>query len=144
MQEKGIVVSQKNNVVEVEVVRVSACGDNCSSCGGGCNTSGVIVSATTDTKLVPGDIVVIEASSSTILLSTAIAYLIPLVLLLIGSVGGATIFRNYGMTEYELAGFGIGVLSLIVSFFLIRFLGNRMAEKKIKFEVVRIDRKVER
>ncbi len=139
MQEKGKVISQRGNIAEISVIRVSACGDNCASCGGNCSISEVRVSAVSEFDLRPGDIVTMEATSKSMLMSIAIAYLLPLILLVGGAIGGAEVLKNYGYESYELGGFGIGILCLVISFFLIRFLGNKMAENKVLFEVIRVE-----
>lgn len=141
MEEKGKVISQRGNVAEISVVRVSACGDNCASCGGNCNLSEVRVNAISEFDLSPGDIVTMEATSKSMLMSIGIAYLLPLVLLVTGAIGGAEVLKNYGVKAYEVGGFGIGVVFLVISFFLIRFLGNRMTDNKVLFEVTRIEKK---
>lgn len=72
----------------IEVQRVSACGHDCSQCGGGCaeltRTGPVSVLARNPVGARPGDRVVVESSSKSILGFAAVVYLLPLVLFFAG------------------------------------------------------------
>ncbi len=138
MEERGVVVSQNGNIAEVAVVRVSACGSNCKSCGGSCNQSQVTVSAVTEQKLNKGDVVRLESSTSNMMLSVFAAYLVPLIFLMIGSIGGTYLFKGMGFANFEALGFASGILLLAVSFFVIRFLGNKLSKEQ--FKIVSVER----
>lgn len=73
---------------EIEVRRVSACGHSCEECGGGCSelvrTGPVVVLADNPLNAQPGDKVVVESSTRSILGFAAVVYLLPLVLFFAG------------------------------------------------------------
>lgn len=73
---------------EIEVRRVSACGHNCEECGGGCaeltKSGPVTVLAQNPVGARPGDRVVVESSTRSILGFAAVVYLLPLVLFFAG------------------------------------------------------------
>lgn len=72
----------------IEVRRVSACGHDCSQCGGGCaeltRSGPVTVLARNPVGARPGDRVVVESSSRSILGFAAVVYLLPLALFFAG------------------------------------------------------------
>lgn len=73
---------------QIEVRRVSACGHDCSQCGGGCaeltRTGPVTVLARNPVGAQPGDQVVVESATKSILGFAAVVYLLPLVLFFLG------------------------------------------------------------
>ena len=72
----------------IEVRRVSACGHDCSQCGGGCaelaKSGPVTVLARNPVGARPGDRVVVESATKSILGFAAVVYLLPLVLFFAG------------------------------------------------------------
>lgn len=137
MEQKGRVrkfIDQ--NTVEVAIVRQSACGDSCSSCGGSCEITEVIVCAK---LLIPdvevGDLVQIVSSTRDILLSAFIGYMIPFICFVSGIAAGAWYFKQAGNENYELFGFGLGLIGLVISFFIVRVAGDKFSESKSKFEI---------
>ena len=66
---------------EVAVKRQSACGHDCSKCGGGCSelmvSSTVAVIAANPVRAMPGDMVTVESSTSRVLGAAVIVYLVP-------------------------------------------------------------------
>lgn len=141
LEQKGLVLSTKGNRAEVSVVRVSACGDSCASCGGECSASSVIVWAETLEKVEAGDVVMIESSTKSILASTVAAYGVPLAFLVAGSIGGIQLFKYLGFSAYELMGFFSGLVLLAASFFVVRKLGDLLNKDKEVFKVTRILKK---
>ncbi len=69
---------------EVAVKRQSACGHDCSKCGGGCSelmvSSTVAVIAANPVRAMPGDMVTVESSTSRVLGAAVIVYLVPFLL----------------------------------------------------------------
>lgn len=75
------------------------------------------------------------------LVSAFLAYLVPLVLLMIGTIAGTTKFKQMGFESYELYGFLVGLGGLVVSFFIIRVFGNKISKGSVDFEVSRVLKK---
>lgn len=71
-------------VAEISVQRKSACGHDCSQCGGGCSEmlvpTEVTAVATNPLHAQVGDMVRVESASGQILSIAAVVYLVPLVL----------------------------------------------------------------
>lgn len=92
---------------EIEVQRQSACGHDCSKCGGcGTPTERVKATAVNSVAAQVGDIVTVEGSSKQILGMAAIVYAIPLVLF----------FVFYGVCAALHASEGLSILAGIVGF----------------------------
>lgn len=75
------------------------------------------------------------------LASAFLAYLVPLILLMAGTIIGTTKFKQMGVESYELYGFFIGLLGLVVSFFIIRLVGNKISKDVVEFEVSKVLKK---
>lgn len=73
---------------EIEVRRASACGHDCAQCAGGCSeltrSGPVCVLARNPVGARPGDRVVVESSTKSILGFAAVVYLLPLVFFFAG------------------------------------------------------------
>jgi len=64
---------------EIEVVRQSACGGNCASCGGCAQKNIMTAVANNKINAQPGQRVLIESSSSKIFSAVALVYVMPLI-----------------------------------------------------------------
>ena len=73
---------------EVSVKRQSACGHDCSKCGGGCSelmvSSTVSVVAANGIGAQPGDMVTVESSTKGVLGAAVMVYVVPFLLFFIG------------------------------------------------------------
>lgn len=122
----GFVRDINGNMAHVRFLRESACGGNCSSCGG-CKVKPVDrwIENTLDAKI--GDKVEVKSESSKILLSAFILYIIPLVMF----------FAGYFIT-ISFAGEGVsslfGVILFFLSFLIAKKYGNNL---NIKFEMTK-------
>ena len=115
---------------QIEVHRVSACGHDCSRCGGGCaeltRTGPVTVLACNPVGAQPGDRVVVESSSKSILGFAAVVYLLPLVLFFAGYLTACALGAGESMAIA--AGGGCFVLSLVIAVFADRKAAKRRGE----------------
>lgn len=115
---------------EIEVRRVSACGHDCSQCGGGCaeltRSAPVTVLARNPVGAVPGDRVVVESSTRSILGFAAVVYLLPLVLFFAGYLAALALGSGEG-TALALGG-GCFVLSLAIAVLVDRRAAKRSRE----------------
>ena len=128
----------ENGRAEVAVKRQSACGHDCSKCGGGCSelmvSPTVAVVAENPVRAMPGDTVTVESATQTVLGAAAALYLAPFALFfvcyflfraLIPSEGGAIAAGG--------AGFALGVA-------LAMLLDRRMrARRGITFRITAIE-----
>lgn len=99
---------------EVAVPRKSACGHDCSNCGGGCSEMLVQMEVTTvaanPVHAEPGDTVRVESDSGHILKIAAAVYLVPFVLFFLCYFAGGALFASEtGAILLALAGFVLGL-----------------------------------
>lgn len=80
---------------EIAVKRKSACGHDCSKCGGGCSEmlvqSEVTAVASNPLGAQPGDTVRVESRSGQVLWIAAVVYLLPLLLFFVFCFAGAAV-----------------------------------------------------
>lgn len=113
---------------EVFLTRQSACSGDCGSCGGcGAAKETLLVRAKNDAGARPGDRVVVETETGSVLLSAALVYLVPLLLFFLGWFGFASLSWAQGL------GGGIGFLLGIVPVLL----RNRSLRRRTQFRIVR-------
>lgn len=115
---------------QIEVHRVSACGHDCSQCGGGCaeltRTGPVTVLARNPVGAQPGDRVVVESATKSILGFAAVVYLLPLVLFFAGYLIAHALGAGEGAA---LGGGGVCfALSLAIAVFTDRKAAKRSRE----------------
>lgn len=126
MQQKGFVSTINGNMAKVIIQRESACGHSCDSCGGGCNDSNSLILELKNTLgAKTGDYVIIESKSSTILKSAFVAYIMPLIFMMVGIFIGMAVFKNLGYEAYETIGFFVGLVFLAVSYVVLRQIDNK-------------------
>ena len=108
-----------NGTAEVAVKRQSACGHDCSKCGGGCSelmvSSTVSVVAANPVRAMPGDMVRVESSTGGVLKAAVVVYLVPFILFFLGyficaaaQLGGSISAAVGGI------GFAVGVLLAVL------------------------------
>lgn len=104
---------------EVAVKRQSACGHDCSKCGGGCSelmvSSTVAVMAANPVRAMPGDMVRVESSTGGILKAAVVVYLVPFILFFLGYFICAALQLSGGISAAVGAiGFAVGVLLAVL------------------------------
>ncbi len=115
MREIGVVESVSGNMAVVSVKRSTACGEACATCLAQCSVRGNKVSVGNKIGAMPGDLVAIEMSTSRVLKSAFMVYILPLLMLFLG----------YFAAEYKtdnevtalisgLAAFGITFVFLLI------------------------------
>ena len=123
---------------EVAVKRQSACGHDCSECGGGCSemmvSPTVAVVAENLVHAMPGDTVAVESSTKKVLGAAALVYLVPF----------ALFFAGYFLCSVLTQSEGISVLGGLVGFALgmaLAVLADRRVRKRqsITFRITAIE-----
>lgn len=113
---------------QIEVHRVSACGHDCSQCGGGCaeltRTGPVSVLARNPVGAQPGDRVVVESATKSILGFAAVVYLLPLVLFFAGYLIAHTLGTGEG------AAIGTGGVCFALSLAIAVLVDRRAAKRR--------------
>lgn len=138
LEQLGFVRKISENNAEVEVRRMSGCGGSCGSCGG-CEVKNITISLKNNIGAKEGDLVEIKAVPKKILKYTLIAYMIPFLMLIMGIVLGVNYFQSIGVENYEMYGFGIGMVFLAISYLIIKFI-DRYFDKKgeVVMEMTRV------
>lgn len=134
IQEEGVVISVKGLFAEVQAKEKSAC-SSCSAhniCGDGSDGTRVVkVINNIDAKA--GQKVKIEMQSSSLVIGSAVVFLIPTLFLIIGALAGY--FIGMGISDKktgETAGVIAGALGFILSLFLTKYISKRL-DKENKF-----------
>ncbi|NLM06979.1 MAG: SoxR reducing system RseC family protein [Tissierellia bacterium] len=128
MEQIGIVKSINGEYANITVQRLSACGSNCKSCGGGCEIKPVDISVKNELGAKVGDTVELESEPNSIFKILILLYSIPLVFLLFGIGLGMFIFK--GRTDmYEIVSFGIGLAFLGLSLLVIKRIDKDFKDK---------------
>ena len=95
MKQTGVVVKTENDMANVRFFRSSACGGNCTSCGG-CGGKPAVAEAYNSIGAAPGDEVVIETDTKAVLTGAFFAYIVPLAAAFLGyallGIAGAAVF----------------------------------------------------
>lgn len=139
MNQVGYVSGVENGMVQVEVRRVSACGDKCGSCGGGCSVPMTRVKMKNTLGVEKGDLVEVNMDTNTVLKFAFLVYIIPLVMMIAGIAVGINVFRTAGIANYESYGFLTGLVLLAASFFILKLIDKKVKENdSIKFQMVKI------
>lgn len=129
MEQIGYVTRIDGENIELEVKRVSACGDNCKSCSGSCEEKPhtIVLPNKIDAKV--GDFVEVSAEAKNILKYMAIIYMIPFGFFIVGIALGDNIFKSMGNENYEILSFFTGMISLAISFLVVRIIDKNIAKK---------------
>lgn len=139
MDQIGYVISTNDDYATIDVRRTSACGDKCGSCSGGCSVPATRINIRNTIGAEVGNFVEIEMETKNLLKSAFIAYVIPLLMLIIGIAGGISMFKSIGLANYELLGFFTGLFFLGISFLILRVIDNRIKKNKSnELKLVRI------
>ena len=86
MEQIGTVKSVMGSMAEVKVHRVSACGENCAHCKGGCTPTDMVAKAENRVSAKVGDAVKIESDTGKVILAAFLLYMVPLLAAIIVSV----------------------------------------------------------
>lgn len=76
-----------------------------------------------------GDFIEVKGEVANILKYTFIVYMIPFAATILGIVLGNYFFKNQGYANYEILSFLTGVVFLAISFFIVKLIDKRIANK---------------
>ena len=129
MTEKGEVIGITDKLASVRFIRTSACG-NCTACGMGKNEEQVIIDVQNTTGAKVGDLVDIEIETKKAMSSSAIAYVFPLIMLIVGAVLGV-VLGNAGVINLnpDMLGALFGIGFTVIAYLIIRFLEPVIAKR---------------
>ena len=126
MEVSGKVLERVNEKhIRVEIVRASACGGNCHSCGSCGGSQSKIIAECADTVL-PGDEVTVSIPSQRFFLLSFLVFIVPLAVI----VAGYFLFLGWlGETIASLAAFFSGVAAFVLIVLAFRKLKMPKARK---------------
>ena len=117
---------------EVEVLRGTACGDDCGSCEGCHYASKIRVEARNDVGAQLGDRVEIEARTSRVLGAAVLVYVVPFVLFFIGYAVAAALNFSEGLSMVmSFAAFAVGMVIVVI-------VGRRHRKNPITYNITRV------
>ncbi len=86
MEQIGIVKELRGNMAVVSVNRVSACGENCAQCKGGCTPSAAITRAENAAGASVGDTVKVESDTGKVIFAAFMLYIVPLLFAILAAI----------------------------------------------------------
>ncbi len=119
MAETGQVIDVENDKVVVKLKRTEACA-KCRACTAGMASKDMIIRAYNYCGASIGDSVEIVLEESDFITAVVISYGIPFVFFLAGTFLGYFVSSYFNMGHNELVGFGLGIVSICVSYFWIK------------------------
>ena len=129
MEQIGFVRSVKDGKVELEIKRVSGCGENCKGCGSSCDIPAHILTLPNKINASVGDFVEIKGESKKIIKYSMIVYMVPFIFLIGGIVLGNNYFKSIGNPNYEILSFLTGLVAIILGYLFVRIIDKRISEK---------------
>ncbi len=137
MEEHGRVVEVQGDLAKVEVTRHEAC-RHCKACDFG-RTDRIVVEATNRVGAQPGDEVALELESSRVLGAAFVAYMIPLLFMVVGIYLGSVLARATGRGgSASLFGAVLGLALLAASYGVVYVYGRRVNPARFQAEITRV------
>lgn len=120
MKEIGKVTQIDEGDATIIIQRSSSCA-SCNACSMGKNQNEMILKVSNELGATPGDWVELDLESISILKASAIAYIIPLIALLLGVAGGYGLAGKFSLNPEFLGALG-GILLTALSFLGIKLM----------------------
>ncbi len=115
MEQIGTVKSVIGSMAEVKVHRVSACGENCAHCKGGCTPTDIVAKAENRVSANVGDTVKIESDTGKVILAAVLLYIVPLVAAIVAAVVMTAVGAKTGPLLIVTVNVFLGVILLVKS-----------------------------
>lgn len=133
MDQIGQVVEIQGKTALVRVRRTSACGENCSSCGGGCKPTSSTLKAVNGLDAKVGDMVKVEMNPGAYVLLAFVGYILPIIIAV-----AAYLLANHLTTDTvvaDISAIGALALTLIIFYFV-----DKIPKKSTRFtsRIIRI------
>ena len=129
MKKSGLVINKDSKMLDILVIRESACGGKCESCAG-CSGEDkpLIINVKDDGRFNKGDRVELNMDSSTVLKYSAMVYIIPIIAFIIGVVCATIILGKYNIKSHEFLSLLFGILFLVISIFILRGIDKKISK----------------
>ncbi|MEL7647106.1 MAG: SoxR reducing system RseC family protein [Sedimentibacter sp.] len=133
MDQVGKIEKINGNKATISVKRVTACGDNCKSCGSSCKVNSVIVESDIDGDYEVGDYVEITTENEVMFKHILILYGIPFAVMMVAIFLVQLLVSGPGKDVISAVS---AIASLVVSFFILKaYDKNEMKKNVLKFTV---------
>ncbi|MGL4731851.1 MAG: SoxR reducing system RseC family protein [Clostridium sp.] len=139
MEEKGVVRKVIGNTAEIAFIKKSGCGGNCGACKSPCPTDTVIIPVENTLEAKVGDRVTISVNNKAFSSMTFWAYVFPTLMTILGLVGSILIFKNLNVKNYELYATLVGMLFLIIAFYISSRLNKKAKDGSYNFKMIKKD-----
>lgn len=126
MEQIGEVVELRGRRALVRIRRTSSCGENCSSCSGGCTPTATVMEVTNGLYAKVGDTVKVQMSSGNFLFLAFIGYILP-ILICIG-----VYFLTMHLTDNVMISDAAALIALVVVLILF-FIIDKLPRKSTRF-----------
>ena len=123
MESIGTVISTAKKMATVNVKRVSACGENCANCKGGCVATTIETVVENSVFAEVGDVVKIESNTADVFRAAFFLYMLPVLV----AIAAAVI--TYGIKMNDISVILISVVSFFGSFVVIKRFENRLTPR---------------
>ncbi len=132
MDQVGKIEKIEGNKATISVKRVSACGDNCKSCGSSCRQPSIIFETDLNGDYEVGDYVEITTENEVVFKQIAMLYGIPFIIMLATiAVVQLLLFNN---PNKDMISAISSIASLVVSFFILKAYDQKeMKKNTLKF-----------
>ncbi len=120
MEKIATVISADNKTALVQLMRASACGENCASCGG-CKGTHHTAKVTNSIGAQTGQKVKVEMEGKSLIFISFLAYIVPLLALFLGY--GISYFIWYNEILSDL----LGIFFLLLSFVFLRSFDRKIS-----------------
>lgn len=139
MEQVGFVRELSDNKIEVEVRRMSGCGENCKGCGSSCNVPNHVVILPNTIGAKVGDFVELRGKTKNLLKYTMIVYMIPFAMLIFGILIGMKVLKARNVVNFEPLSFAIGLIFLGIGYLFVKLIDRSIGKRENDtIEIVRI------
>lgn len=140
MEKIGQIISVDNKVAMIEVKRVSACGEKCGSCSGGCKGTGIYIEADNSIEANPGQFVKVDMETNRVMKAAFVVYVLPLIMLVVGIISGLYIHDSLNLVvSSDIFSFGLGFLLMVMAYSIVKvFDKSYKSNNRIRYIITRV------
>lgn len=130
MEQIGTVVKTENQDAVISVKRVSACGENCAHCKGGCTPTKAEVKVQNGIGAKAGDVVKVETNTASVIKAAVFLYFTPCLAAIIGAIVAECILSYAAVTV------GVAAVLFFLAFFVIQRLDKKLAPASVITKII--------
>jgi len=116
MEQIGEVVELRGRQALVRIKRVSACGENCASCEGGCKPTSSVITAVNGISAKVGDTVKLQMNSLAFMTLAFIGYILPIIICIITYFAVSSVTDNTVIADTAAI---VSLVAVLVLFYII-------------------------